>query len=80
MAMKSLRLAFSALLPFQLLGVVHASSIQPGFLADRHAKTIHSNTLDSEKFLKFREDSRKRCKKRLYYEADLHGVHIPPVL
>ncbi len=50
--MKFLYIAISALFPFQLFGTANANTIQPGFLADKHAKTINSNALDSEEFLK----------------------------
>ena len=49
--MKNFYLAIAALLPFQLFGLVNASSIQPGFLADKYAKLINANILDSEEFL-----------------------------
>ena len=49
--MKSFCIAISALLPFQLALRVNANTIEPGFLADKHAKIINSNALDSEEFL-----------------------------
>ncbi len=52
--MKSFCITISALLPFQLLGIVNASTIQPGFLAEKHAKILYSNALDSEDFLKLK--------------------------
>ena len=45
---------FLAFLPFQAIGMVNANTIQPGFLAERHAKTINSKALGSEEFLKFK--------------------------
>ncbi len=52
--MKFFGIGISVLLPFQLFSIVNASSIEPGFLADKHAKIINSNSLDSEDFLKLK--------------------------
>ena len=41
-----------AFFPFQLICELSASTIQPGFLADQHAKTLNSYALGSEEFLK----------------------------
>ena len=54
MLVKSFYIALSALLPFQLAAIVNANTIVPGFLADQHAKTLNSNALDSEEFLKLK--------------------------
>ena len=52
--MKSFCIAIATLLPLQLFTVVDANTIEPGFLADKHAKIINSNALDSEDFLKLK--------------------------
>jgi len=50
--MKSFWIVLSAFLPFQVCAIANANSIEPGFLADKHAKIINSNALHSEDFLK----------------------------
>ena len=52
--MKSFWIYILAFFPFQVSGMLNASTIQPGFLADQHAKTINSSALDSEEFLKLK--------------------------
>ncbi len=52
--MKSFLIAISTLLPFQLFTIVNANTIQPEFLAERHALLINSNALDSKEFLKLK--------------------------
>ena len=54
MFMKSFWIYILAFFPFQVSGMLSASTIQPGFLADQHAKTINSNALDTEGFLKLK--------------------------
>ncbi len=52
--MKSVGIAIATLLPVQLFAIVNANTIEPGFLADQHAKIINSNALDSDEFLKLK--------------------------
>ena len=52
--MKSFSITIATLLPFQLFAIVNANTIIPEFLADKHAKIINSNALDSEEFLKLK--------------------------
>ncbi|WP_158465756.1 hypothetical protein [Prochlorococcus marinus] len=52
--MKSFCIAISALLPFHLSFMVNANTIEPAFLAEKHAKIINSNALNSEDFLKLK--------------------------
>ncbi len=47
-------IVLSFLFPLQLSGIVHANTIQPEFLAERHSKAINSMVLDSEAFLKLK--------------------------
>ncbi len=41
--MKSFWIYILAFFPFNVSGTLNANTIQPGFLADRHAKTINSH-------------------------------------
>ena len=52
--MKSFSIAIATLLPFQLFAIASANTTIPEFLAEKHAKIINSNALDSEKFLKLK--------------------------
>ena len=49
--MKSFSIAIATLLPFQLFALANANNINPGFLAEKHAKILNSNALYSEEFL-----------------------------
>ena len=72
MIMKSFYIALSALLPFQLAAIVNANTIEPGFLADQHAKIINSNALDSEEFLKLKGT----CGRRFSCVIGINGESI----
>ena len=52
--MKSFCISIATFLPFQLFAIANANTIEPGFLADKHAKLLNSNALDSGEFLKLK--------------------------
>ncbi len=52
--MKFFGIAIATLFPLQIFSIANANSIEPGFLADKYAKLINSNDLDSEEFLKLK--------------------------
>ena len=73
--MKSFWIYILAFFPFQVSGILNASTIQPGFLADQHAKTINSSALDSEEFLKS-IDIDKRPQLGCFYYNEINDESI----